>query len=67
MTQEYYRINNYKPIYSLKSSVSLLLQIPFFIAAYDLLSGMSNLQGMSFSFISDLGREDATFYIGSFP
>ena len=67
MTQEYYRINNYKPIYSLKSSVSLLLQIPFFIAAYDLLSGMSNLQGLPFSFISDLGMEDATFMIGSFP
>ena len=40
MLQEYYRINNYKPVYALKSSVSLLLQIPFFIAAYNLLSGM---------------------------
>ena len=34
MLQEYYRINNYKPVYALKSSASLLLQIPFFIAAY---------------------------------
>jgi len=67
MLQEYYRINHYKPIYALKSSVSLLLQIPFFIAAYNLLSGMQSLQGMQFGFISDLGKEDAMFMIGSFP
>ncbi|WP_034449817.1 membrane protein insertase YidC [Butyrivibrio sp. AE2032] len=67
MMQEYYRINHYKPVYALKSSVSLLLQIPFFIAAYNLLSGMQSLQGMQFGFISDLGKEDAMFTIGSFP
>ena len=67
MLQEYYRINNYKPVYALKSSASLLLQIPFFIAAYRLLSGMQSLQGVSFGFISDLGKEDALFTIGSFP
>ena len=67
MVQEYYRINHYKPVYALKSSVSLLLQIPFFIAAYNLLSGMQCLHGMQFGFISDLGKEDAMFHIGSFP
>ena len=67
MLQEYYRINNYKPVYALKSSASLLLQIPFFIAAYRLLSGMQSLQGVPFGFISDLGKEDALFMIGSFP
>ena len=67
MLQEYYRINHYKPVYALKSSVSVLLQIPFFIAAYNLLSGMTGLQGMKFGFISDLGKEDAMFTIGSFP
>ena len=67
MLQEYYRINKYKPIYALKSSASLLLQIPFFIAAYRLLSGMQSLQGMPFGFIADLGKEDASFMIGSFP
>ncbi len=67
MIQEYYRINNYKPVYSLKSSVSLFLQIPFFIAAYNLLSGVTALQGTSFGFISDLGREDALFMIGNLP
>ena len=66
MLQEYYRINHYKPIYALKSSVSLLLQIPFFIAAYNLLSGMQSFQGMKFGFIADLGKEDAMFMIGNF-
>ena len=67
MLQEYYRINHYKPIYALKSSVSLLLQIPFFIAAYNLLSGMTSLKGMQFGIFSDLGNEDAMFTIGGFP
>ncbi|MDO4876204.1 MAG: membrane protein insertase YidC, partial [Oscillospiraceae bacterium] len=67
MLQEYYRINHYKPVYALKSSISVMLQIPFFIAAYNLLSGMESLQGMRFGFISDLGKEDAMFMIGSFP
>ncbi len=67
MLQEYYRVNHYKPVYALKSSVSLLLQIPFFIAAYNLLSGMQCLQGMSFGIIKDLGKEDAMFTVGSFP
>ena len=67
MIQEYYRINHYKPVYALRSSLSLLLQIPFFIAAYRLLSGMQSLHGTPFLFISDLGKEDSTFMIGSFP
>ena len=37
MLQEYYRINHYKPVYALRSSISLILQIPFFIAAYAVL------------------------------
>ncbi len=67
MLQEYYYLNHYKPVYALKSSVSLLLQVPFFIAAYNLLSGMQSLQGMQFGPITDLGKEDAMFMIGSFP
>ena len=67
MLQEYYYLNHYKPVYALKSSVSLLLQVPFFVAAYNLLSGMQSLQGMKFGFIADLGQQDALFSIGSFP
>ena len=41
MLQTYYRQNHYKPMYVLRSAVSLFLQIPFFIAAYD--SGKSGV------------------------
>ena len=67
LLKTYYRQNHYSPIYALRSSASLILQIPFFIAAYNLLSGMQSLKGMPFGFISDLGKEDALFMIGSFP
>ena len=40
LLQTYYRQNHYRPVYVLRSAVSLLLQIPFFIAAYRFLSGL---------------------------
>ncbi len=58
MLQTYYRQNNYKPVYVLRSAVSLLLQIPFFIAAYRFLSGLHLLNGVSFGPIADLGAPD---------
>lgn len=63
----YYRENHYHPIMALRSSFGLLIQIPFFIAAYKYLSELSVLKGASFLFIRDLGAEDALFKIGSFP
>ena len=59
MTQTYYRQNNYKPLYALKGSLSLLLEIPFFIAAYRFLSGLMLLNGVSFGPIKDLSAPDA--------
>ena len=56
--QTYYRQNNYKPYYALKGSLSLLLEIPFFMAAYRYLSGLSLLTGAGFGLISDLGQPD---------
>ena len=44
----YYRQNNYRQTDSLKSMTSLMLQIPFFIAAYRFLSGLGQLKGVSF-------------------
>ncbi len=61
--QTYYRQNNYSPLYVLRSAVSLLLEIPFFIAAYRFLSGLSLLQGVSFGPISDLGKPDGLLSI----
>jgi YidC/Oxa1 family membrane protein insertase len=55
----YYRQNHYHPIYALRSSFGLLIQVPFFIAAYSYLSQLQALQGMPFLFIKDLGKPDA--------
>jgi YidC/Oxa1 family membrane protein insertase len=54
----YYRQMGYSPLSALKSSIGLLLQIPFFIAAYQFLSHSSALQGVSFLTINDLGIGD---------
>ena len=66
MTQAYNRINNYKVTDIFKESISLMLQIPFFIAAYSFLSGMELLQHASLGPIADLGKPDALLKIGSF-
>ncbi len=63
----YYRQNHYHPIMALRSSFGLLIQIPFFMAAYSCLSHLPALQGESFLFIRDMGQQDAIFTIGSFP
>ena len=63
MLQTYYRQNNYKPVYVLRSAISLFLQIPFFIAAYRFLSGLQLLNGVSFGPIADLGRPDGILQI----
>ena len=62
--QTYYRQNHYKPYYALKSSVSLLLQIPFFMAAYGFLSRLQVLQGVAFGPIRNLGAPDGMLQIG---
>ena len=64
MLNTLYRQQGYSPVYSLRSSLSLLLQVPFFIAAYHFLSHLGLLSGASFLFIRDLGREDALLVIG---
>ena len=58
MLQTYYRQNHYKPTYVLRGAVSLFLEIPFFIAAYQFLSGLQLLHGVSFGPVSDLGKPD---------
>lgn len=41
----YYRQNNYHPLYALRSSFSLLIQVPFFIAAFSFLSHLGAIEG----------------------
>jgi len=62
----YYRQNHYHPIYSLRSSISLFIQIPFFIAAYSYLSNLEVIKGVSFLFIRDLGAPDKLLSFGGF-
>ncbi len=62
--QAYYRQNNYKPTDALNGSVSLLLEIPFFMAAYQFLSHLNILHGVSLGPISDLGVPDGLIHIG---
>ena len=63
----YYRENNYSPLYQLRSSISILLQIPFFIAAYDFLGMRARyaLYHLSFLCFSDLSLPDGAFPLGS--
>lgn len=66
MTTAYYKECKYRPIMSLRSSFGLMIQIPFFLAAYRFLSHLEGLKGISFLFIRDLGSPDALFSIGNF-
>ena len=63
--QTYYRQNNYKPTNALNGSVSLLLEIPFFMAAYQFLSHLDVLNGVSLGPINDLSAPDGLIVIGS--
>ena len=65
MLQTYYRQNDYSPLSVVKSTVSLLLQIPFFLAAYRMLSNNMYLTGAAFGPIADLGKPDALLVLGA--
>jgi YidC/Oxa1 family membrane protein insertase len=58
----YYRQMGYSPVFVVKASVGLLLQIPFFIAAYQFLSHTSLLSEESFFFLKNLSESDALFH-----
>ncbi|SCW54738.1 membrane protein insertase, YidC/Oxa1 family, C-terminal domain-containing protein [Ruminococcaceae bacterium YRB3002] len=65
MLQTYYRQQSYSPLSSMKSIISLVLQIPFFIAAYRFLSHLPLLEGVSMGPISNLNAPDGLITIGS--
>jgi membrane protein insertase Oxa1/YidC/SpoIIIJ len=56
------RIYGYNSFYAFKTSFGLLIQIPFFFAAYSLLSHYKDYRDISFLFINDLGRPDGLFF-----
>jgi len=53
-----YREEGVHPLYSLKSLVGLLIQIPVFVAVFDMLAEDFRLNGASFLWIRDLSRPD---------
>lgn len=60
----FYRQNHYHPVYALRSTFGLLIQVPFFIAAYNVLSHLPSLAGVHFLGIPDLSKPDGLFAIG---
>lgn len=60
------RQHGYSARLALRSSLGFFLQIPFFIAAFHLLSNMPELRGVAFGPIADLGRPDALIALGGF-
>lgn len=63
--QTYYRQNHYSPLSALNGSVSLLLEVPFFMAAYQFLSNLEVLNGVAFGPIKDLAAPDGLLVLGS--
>ncbi|MCK5807436.1 YidC/Oxa1 family membrane protein insertase [bacterium] len=58
-----YRQHNYHPIYAVRTSAGLLMQIPFFFAAYHLLSHYQPFVGLSAGIFENLGKPDGLLTI----
>ncbi|UTY28330.1 YidC/Oxa1 family membrane protein insertase [Treponema putidum] len=58
LTKAARKIYDYKWWYTFRTSFGLIIQIPFFFAAYEVLSKYSGYNGISFLFIKDLGMPD---------
>lgn len=59
MVRTLYRQAGYHPIYAVRSSMGFLIQVPFFIAAYQFLSHYQPLEGTSAFLFQDLSKPDA--------
>lgn len=59
-----YRQNNDKYEGELKRTISLLLEVPFLIAAYNFLSNLQTIQDVPLGPIADLGVPDAMLTLG---
>lgn len=60
-----YRQMNYHPIYAVRTSFGLLIQIPFFFAAYHLLSNYTGFSGAGAFIFKDLGKPDGLLSLGT--
>lgn len=62
----YYKEQHYNPLSALGSSLSVLIEIPFFLAAYNFLSHCPELKGAGFWLLRDLGQADALVTVSAF-
>lgn len=62
MIHTLYRQVGYHPIYALRSSVRMLLQVPLLFAAFHLLSEYPPLEGVSFFVFDDLMKPDGLLW-----
>ncbi len=64
-TVEIHKKYKYHPVYSMRTSLGFMIQVPFFIAAYTFLSKLYALNGINFLFIQDLGAVDGILVLGN--
>ena len=65
LLQACYKIYGYKTIYAFRGTLGLLIQIPFFMAAYYFIHDIPNLASGSFLFIKDFSKPDSLLKIGN--
>lgn len=57
-----YQRYSYHPIFAVRSLLGLLVQLPFFIAAYFMLSGFTDMSGVVVPVLGDLGVPDSLLF-----
>jgi|GEM_PF-964750 len=62
LIKETHQLFGYKTWYSLRVSFGLVIQVPFFLAAYNFLSHYSGFSGISYGLLSDLSSADRLFF-----
>lgn len=62
MIKTLYRQHRYHPICAMRGSLGFAIQVPFFIAAYHLLSHFQPFEGVSIFFFKDLTKPDALLW-----
>ena len=62
MIRTLYRQHGYHPIYALRTTLGLAIQVPFFIAAYHLLSHYSGFDHASFFLFENLAKPDGLLW-----
>ena len=60
--QRMYKRYGYHPVMAIRSAIGVMLQIPFLMAAFYMLSKLPEIQGFPWGFIKNLGGPDKLFF-----